>query len=70
VLKSKTGGGAKLFDVWMKQESDLIQATSKAYGERICMEQCLSEAEKASDRSLKYVVTTCLPFHHGRNACI
>ena len=29
----------KLFQVWMMEESDLIQATSKAYGERICLEQ-------------------------------
>jgi acyl-CoA oxidase len=31
--------GKDLFQIWMKEESDLIQATSKSYGESICLEQ-------------------------------
>lgn len=34
-------GGKPLFEVWMGEESDAIQAAAKAYGERICFEQTL-----------------------------
>lgn len=30
-----------LFDVWMGEESDLIQAVAKAHGERIVFDYCL-----------------------------
>ncbi len=32
--------GKPLFDVWMKEESDLIQAVAKAHGERIVFTYC------------------------------
>lgn len=32
-LQRQLGAGQPLFDVWMKQESDAIQATAKAYAE-------------------------------------
>jgi len=38
-LKTKMKGGDSLFDVWMKQESDLVQDSARAYGERICLEE-------------------------------
>lgn len=44
-MKTKMTGGKKLFDVWMLEESDMIQATSKAYGERICLEKMLEAKE-------------------------
>lgn len=31
--------GKDLFQIWMKEESDLIQSTSRSYGESICLEQ-------------------------------
>ncbi|KAF9291421.1 hypothetical protein BGZ68_004069 [Mortierella alpina] len=40
-LESKMSGGKPLFEVWMGEESDAIQAAAKAYGERICFEQTL-----------------------------
>ncbi|KAI8910834.1 acyl-CoA dehydrogenase/oxidase [Gorgonomyces haynaldii] len=52
-MKSKLGGGAGLFDVWMKQESDTIQALAKAFGERICLEQFLIIVEKETNQELK-----------------
>lgn len=37
-----TGAGAKesTFDVWMKQESDTVQALGMAYAERETIEAC------------------------------
>jgi len=32
-------GGKDLFQIWMKEESDLIQSVSRSYGESICLEQ-------------------------------
>ncbi|KAF9198925.1 acyl-Coenzyme A oxidase, partial [Podila verticillata] len=40
-MQSKMGKGKPLFEVWMGEESDTIQAAAKAYGERICFEQTL-----------------------------
>lgn len=40
-MQTKIGGGKPLFEVWMGEESDTIQAAAKAYGERICFEQTL-----------------------------
>lgn len=37
-----------LFDVWMKQESDLIQGVARAHGERICMEQFVAHVYTTS----------------------
>ena len=52
-MKEKTAGGQQLFDVWMKQESDTIQDLSKAYGERMCMEQIIQLINKNTDASFK-----------------
>lgn len=40
-MKLKVGmkNGKDLFQIWMKEESDLIQSVSKSYGESICLEQ-------------------------------
>jgi acyl-CoA oxidase len=53
-MQTKLSRGAELFDVWMKEESDLIQALAKAYGERICVDQVLIAAAEAKDVGLKY----------------
>lgn len=53
-MKSKLGPGKKsLFDVWMKEESDLIQGTAKAYGERICLESILAATAAEKDEGVK-----------------
>ena len=42
-----------MFDTWMKQQSDLVQATALAFGDR--------EVLEASLRGLDDVSTTCAP---------
>ncbi|KAL7750429.1 hypothetical protein RI367_004203 [Sorochytrium milnesiophthora] len=37
--KLKSGSGSQLFDVWMGQESDLIQEVAKSFGERVCADE-------------------------------
>ncbi|KAJ3319820.1 acyl-Coenzyme A oxidase [Boothiomyces sp. JEL0866] len=56
VLGEKMAQGKHLFDVWMYQESDLIQATSKAYGERICVEQMIISMSSEEDIPTKQVI--------------
>ena len=52
-MKTKLGKGETLFNVWMKEESDLVQAVARAYGERICLEQLLEQHSKQTDPELK-----------------
>ncbi|KAF9989117.1 hypothetical protein BGZ75_007489 [Mortierella antarctica] len=40
-MQSKMSKGKALFDVWMGEESDTIQAAAKSFGERMCFEQTL-----------------------------
>ncbi|KAK9700578.1 hypothetical protein K7432_012129 [Basidiobolus ranarum] len=55
-MATKVGQGKTIFEVWMLQESDLIQATSRAYGERICVDQFMQVINKAKG-SLKNILT-------------
>ncbi|KAF9343732.1 hypothetical protein BGX26_005298, partial [Mortierella sp. AD094] len=50
-MQSKMGKGKALFEVWMGEESDTIQAAAKAYGERICFEQTLKVIQTVSGGS-------------------
>lgn len=45
-MASKIGAGEALFEVWMKQESDLVQATAAAFGERVTLEQFALAVER------------------------
>ncbi|KAJ3186680.1 hypothetical protein HDU85_007500 [Gaertneriomyces sp. JEL0708] len=56
-MKQKLAQGSKLFDVWMKEESDLIQSLARAFGERNCLEQLLTVINKESDAGVKNVLT-------------
>ncbi|KAG0356222.1 hypothetical protein BGZ54_000804 [Gamsiella multidivaricata] len=47
-MQAKMNKGKQLFEVWMGEESDTIQAAAKAYGERICFEQTLKVIETVS----------------------
>jgi acyl-CoA oxidase len=47
------GQGESLFDVWMKQESDTIQALARAHGERIVLEQFTKVLDKSSGQARK-----------------
>ncbi|KAJ1915464.1 hypothetical protein H4219_004315 [Mycoemilia scoparia] len=38
-LATKTKQGKTIYQVWMFEESDLIQATSRSFGEYVCMKQ-------------------------------
>ena len=37
-MAAKLGAGEPLFEVWMRQESDAVQAAALAYGERLCFD--------------------------------
>jgi acyl-CoA oxidase len=52
-MNTKLSKGATIFDVWMKEESDLIQATSRAFGHRICLESILSSISKEDGEGIK-----------------
>ena len=53
-MKTKVGKeGKTIFQVWMKEESDLIQATSKAYGESICLDQTLLAVKNEQDAGVR-----------------
>lgn len=41
VMRQAAPGGGGAFDVWMKQQSDLVQAAARAYAEREVMDACL-----------------------------
>ncbi|KAJ1658655.1 hypothetical protein IWQ61_002143 [Dispira simplex] len=45
-MKSKMAQGKKLFEVWMHEESDLIQALSRTYGELVALEQFAKVLQK------------------------
>ena len=44
-LMDGLNNGTSLFDLWMKEESNLIQKTAKAYGERVVIEFCLKSLD-------------------------
>ncbi|KAK7065415.1 acyl-Coenzyme A oxidase [Halocaridina rubra] len=58
--KLMAAGKAGLFDTWMMQESDLVQGSAKAFGERLVSEQ-FSEVISKCESSLKPVLTL---MHH------
>jgi len=45
-MKEKLSSGQKLFEVWMRQESDAIQAVAKSFGERVCVQSFASALSK------------------------
>lgn len=55
-LAEGLGKGKSLFDIWMKEQSDVIQACAKAYGERIVLEQFISNVQSA-DLTLRPILT-------------
>lgn len=63
-MSSKISSGSPLFQVWMMEESDLIQAVSKAYGERICLEQLL-QAKDADSKVQEVLARLGVLFAYG-----
>jgi acyl-CoA oxidase len=55
-MQSRMAEGAQLFDVWMYEESDLIQQLATAHGEHIVLQQCVKSLESC-DASIKPVLT-------------
>lgn len=50
---SKQGEGKPIYEVWMKEESDLIQAVSKAFGERVCVEEFVAVVKNEQQACVK-----------------
>lgn len=50
------GGNLPLFEVWQKRVSDQIQSVSKAYLERVCLEQFLLRIKNDSDKSFNFML--------------
>jgi acyl-CoA oxidase len=59
-MASKMSEGKQLFDVWMHEESDAVQALARAYGERVVAEQfatLLRSPRAAADQGVLAVLT-------------
>jgi hypothetical protein len=54
--KKIMGENLKLFDVWMQQESNLIQEVARSFGEVMCLHYFLNTVIKSCDNTLKYEV--------------
>lgn len=50
-MANKVLAGQQLFDVWMKEESDLIQAVARSYGEHMCLLQFRQNVAKTGGRA-------------------
>jgi acyl-CoA oxidase len=44
-MQSGLKSGKDVFQIWMKEESDLIQSVARSYGESICLQQFLKNAQ-------------------------
>lgn len=53
----------ELFDVWMHEESVAIQRASTAYGERLCMDEIVTQIDKASDPATKKILSRIATVH-------
>lgn len=50
-------GGKDLFQIWMKEESDLIQSVAKSYGESICLEQFITNIYAVKSQKFQEMLT-------------
>jgi len=46
-LQSKIGDGLDIFEIWMQQESDSVQAVARAYGEKVVVEAFWRQVEQS-----------------------
>ena len=53
---ASTSSENPVFEVWMKQESDLVQATAHAYGEHLVLEYALKQASDGVSRELQQLL--------------
>ena len=49
--------GKDLFQIWMKEESDLIQSVSRSYGESICLEQFIINIHSLKSKKCQEMLT-------------
>jgi len=54
-LQGGMANGKSIFEVWMREQSDLIQAAAHAFGERIVLEQCM-KAINSCDISISRIL--------------
>ncbi|KAJ3067163.1 hypothetical protein HDU98_009625 [Podochytrium sp. JEL0797] len=54
------GGSKDIFQVWMLEESDAIQALARAHGERICLDEMEAVIQVQKDSGLKAVLEKVL----------
>lgn len=56
-VKRGVKSGKDLFQVWMQEESDLIQTTARAYGETICLQQFIRIIHAAKTAKVREMLT-------------
>jgi len=60
-MNKKTSSGVPIFEAWMKQESDTVQALARAHGDRIVLEQVIISIQKLTGGSSKILANVaCL----------
>ena len=59
-MNSKLGAHEPLFDVWMLQESDTVQACARALGERVCHQQFIAHIHNFRSRFASYTTADTL----------
>jgi len=52
--KKIMGDNMSLFEVWMMQESNLIQEVARSFGEVMCLDYFVNTVLKACDNDTKY----------------
>jgi hypothetical protein len=50
-MNKKTSAGVSIFEAWMKQESDIVQALARAHGDRIVLEQVIVSVQRLTGGS-------------------
>jgi len=59
-IESGMKAGKDIFQIWMKEESDLIQATARAYGENVCLLQFAKAVFDSKTPKIKDMLTRLL----------
>ncbi|KAJ3296854.1 hypothetical protein HK104_001096 [Borealophlyctis nickersoniae] len=52
--------GKKMFEVWMKEQSDSVQAVARAFGERVTIDEVLRVLGEEKDAGVKDIITRIL----------
>lgn len=59
-MQAKMKNGEKLFDIWMLQESDLVQSCARTLGDRIAVQQCLHNLAEFNAKNPTEKVTSAV----------